>query len=91
MQYLFLAAVIAYLSYRYVRRRRNKKRKAELTENVNSRLLQIDKHIEMQKMLFDCFVETGDLHYVWYGTEELKKANKLVKLNDLDIESKKRL
>ena len=85
MQYLFLAAVIAYWSYRYVRRRRNKKRKAEATKRVDMRIKLAEKHIDYSKQLFDMFIETKDLSYLDYSYEELNKAQILVDLNKKEI------
>lgn len=85
MQYLFLAAVIAYLSYRYVRRRRNEKRKAEAAKRVDMRIKLAEKHIDYSKQLFYMFIETKDISYLDYSYEELDKAQKLIDLNKNEI------
>ena len=85
MQYLFLAAVIAYWSYRYVRRRQNNKLKAEAAKRVDMRIRLAEKHIEYSKELFDMFIETKDLSYLDYSYEELDKAQILIDLNKKEI------
>lgn len=84
MQYLFLAAVIAYWSYIYVKRRKNKKRKAEAAKRIDIRIKLAEKHIEYSKELFKCFEETKDLSYLDYSYEELDKAQILIDLNNAD-------
>ena len=84
MQYLFLAAVIAYWSYRYVNRKKNKKRKAEAAKRVEMRIKLAEKHIDYSKQLFDMFIETKDISYLDYSYEELDKAQILIDLNNAD-------
>lgn len=84
MQYLFLAAVIAYWSYRYVNRKKNKKRKAEALKRIDTRIKLAEKHIYYSSLLFDLFIETKDLSYLDYSYEELDKAQILIDLNSKD-------
>lgn len=84
MQYLFLAAVIAYWSYRYVNRKKNKKRKAEALKRIDTRIKLAEKHIYYSSLLFDIFIETKDLSYLDYSYEELDKAQILIDLNNKD-------
>ena len=86
MQYLFLAAVIAYWSYRYVRRRQNNKRKAEAAKRIDMRIKLAEKHIDYSKELFDMFIETKDISYLDYSYEELDKAQILIDLNKKEIQ-----
>lgn len=86
MQYLFLAAVIAYWSYRYVRLMKNEKRKAEAAKRVDMRIKLAEKHIDYSKELFDMFIETKDLSYLDYSYEELDKAQKLIDLNKKEVQ-----
>lgn len=67
------------------------KRKNQLTANINARLSQIDKHLETQSRLLECFVDTLDKSYLDYGDEELNKAMQLIELNNIDLQAIRRL
>lgn len=90
MEYLLLTLLAIALTC-YLVNRRAVKRKNQLTANINARLSQIDKHLETQSRLLECFVDTLDKSYLDYGDEELNKAMQLIELNNIDLQAIRRL